>query len=207
MTETGQARNRRRPTKGDQREAAILATGRRLLDEKPLSAITIDELARGAGLSRSAFYFYFDSKDTVVYTLITNSLNDLGAILDEFADIKPPRTAIRHAVAKYLTRWVNDGPLLRAMVPSEGYYDRLDGPWRAMRDRISGTLGALIDAERSAGRAPAGPAGGDIAAALMAMMWRAGWELSLADPVPADLERTADTLTAVFVRTIWCAPQ
>src|SRR5215212_8486488 len=65
------ARGRRaaRPS-GDDRELAILATAERLLGERPLSAISVDDLARGAGISRPTFYFYFRSKDAVLLTLL-----------------------------------------------------------------------------------------------------------------------------------------
>ena len=62
-------RRRGRPSKGDLKEAAILDTAWHLLAEKPVTAITIEELAAGAGISRSSFYFYFDSRDAVVRAL------------------------------------------------------------------------------------------------------------------------------------------
>ena len=49
----------RRPVRpsGDDRELAILSTAERLLAERPRSAISVDDLARGAGISRPTFYF------------------------------------------------------------------------------------------------------------------------------------------------------
>src|SRR3954468_10110338 len=55
---------------GDDRELAILTTAERLLAERPLAAISVDDLARGAGISRPTFYFYFASKDAVLLTLL-----------------------------------------------------------------------------------------------------------------------------------------
>ena len=44
-------------------EADVRAALLRLLDEgKPFKDLTVDELARAAGLSRTAFYFYFPGK-------------------------------------------------------------------------------------------------------------------------------------------------
>lgn len=42
----------------DDREQAILATAERLLREKPLADFSVDDLAKGAGISRPTFYFY-----------------------------------------------------------------------------------------------------------------------------------------------------
>src|ERR1700758_3447679 len=68
---SGATRGRRssRPS-GDDREAAILATAERLLEQQGFSQISIDDLARGAGISRPTFYFYFPSKDAVLLTLL-----------------------------------------------------------------------------------------------------------------------------------------
>src|SRR5215203_2539546 len=55
---------------GDDRERAILETAEQLLEERPLSEISVDDLAKGAGISRPTFYFYFPSKDAVVLTII-----------------------------------------------------------------------------------------------------------------------------------------
>src|SRR5215213_9348461 len=55
---------------GDDRERAILDTAERLLEERPLAEISVDDLAKGAGISRPTFYFYFPSKDAVVLTII-----------------------------------------------------------------------------------------------------------------------------------------
>ena len=57
---TSSARARRRaPRKGDLTEQAILDTAERLLADRSLASIGIDELAAGAGISRPSFYFYF----------------------------------------------------------------------------------------------------------------------------------------------------
>src|ERR1700709_772995 len=46
---------------GDDRERAILSTAERLLEERPLGEISVEDLARGAGISRPPFYFYSPS--------------------------------------------------------------------------------------------------------------------------------------------------
>src|SRR5215212_1040595 len=67
----GKGRGRRGTrASGDDRERAILETAERLLEERPLSEISVDDLAKGAGISRPTFYFYFPSRDAVVLTII-----------------------------------------------------------------------------------------------------------------------------------------
>lgn len=55
---------------GDDREQAILAVAERLLAERPLGDFSVDELAKGAGISRPTFYFYFPSKNAVLLSLL-----------------------------------------------------------------------------------------------------------------------------------------
>src|ERR1700758_5495665 len=77
---SGATRGRRssRPS-GDDREAAILATAERLLEQQGFSQISIDDLARGAGISRPTFYFYFPSKDAVLLTLLDRVVDEANA--------------------------------------------------------------------------------------------------------------------------------
>src|ERR1700756_2731345 len=69
---TTRALRGRRATRpsGDDREQAILATAERLLEERGFAGISVDDLAKGAGLSRPTFYFYFKSKEDVLLSLL-----------------------------------------------------------------------------------------------------------------------------------------
>ena len=77
---SGAARGRRtsRPS-GDEREAAILRTAEQLLTQQGFSQISIDDLARGAGISRPTFYFYFPSKNAVLLTLLDRVVDEANA--------------------------------------------------------------------------------------------------------------------------------
>src|SRR5829696_9507198 len=68
---------------GDDRERAILETAEQLLEERPLSEISVDDLAKGAGISRPTFYFYFPSKDAVVLTIVERLVADAGGSREE----------------------------------------------------------------------------------------------------------------------------
>ncbi len=59
---------------GDERESAILNTLERMLDERPFGEISVDDLAKGAGLSRPTFYFYFPSKEAVLARLFARMI-------------------------------------------------------------------------------------------------------------------------------------
>ena len=77
------ARGRRatRPS-GDDRELAILETAERLLKDRSLAEISVDDLAKGAGISRPTFYFYFASKDAVLLTLWERVIREADTALE-----------------------------------------------------------------------------------------------------------------------------
>src|SRR6476469_7682810 len=87
---------------GDDRERAILETAERLLEERPLSEISVDDLAKGAGISRPTFYFYFPSKDAVVLTIIDRLVVATADSREEALKMLAagePRAGLRQALA------------------------------------------------------------------------------------------------------------
>src|SRR5579884_2028942 len=81
------SRGRRAPrANGDDRERAILETAERLLAERSLHDISVDDLARGAGISRPTFYFYFPSKEAVLLTLLDRVVNEADSALQALAE-------------------------------------------------------------------------------------------------------------------------
>jgi len=196
---------RRRPRKGDEKEAAIVQTAWRLLSQQSLSTITIDQLASGAGISRPTFYFYFDSREAVIRALAAQVAEELRQ------QAKPPpppggtaEEVIRQGVQSYLDRWRRQGPILRAMVPLYEADPKLREFWDTISEEFIGELAASIEAQRQAGRSkPAPPSSSNLAHALAAMMWRAGYELSLDRPWTKDSEAMVQTLTTIQLRAIF----
>lgn len=198
-------RRRRGPSKGDRKEAALLDSGWRLLAEKPLVAITIDEIAAGAGISRSSFYFYFDSREALIRTLADRTTVEIEqAALGPMQSGGPPRQVIEKSVTNLLARWRESGPLIRAMDILSEHDAELRDFWRAVAQSIVTEWAAAIDRERDAGRAlPGPPTALDLAWALTHMYWRAGQQASLEPASIVDDQRLVETLTAVTVRSIY----
>lgn len=197
---------RRRPRRGDEKEAAILRTAWQLLATQPVAAITIEQLATGAGISRPTFYFYFDSRDAVIRALAATAADQLtSAVTGQLtARDKPVPVAVRRAVEAYLDLWKQHGPVLRAMVPLYETDPALRAFWDDVAGRVTAELAAYIEDQRAAGRAlPGPPAAKDLAHALGAMLWRAGYELSLAASWTRSRKRLADTLTTIYLRAVF----
>ena len=149
---------RRAPSKGDRRERAILDTARTLLAHKPLADITIDELAAGAEISRSSFYFYFDSKLSVVVALLRELTGELNADAGPWLDgTEPDEPGLRRAVATLAAIWRTHGRLLTGVLAAAPTCAPI-GQWRAgLREAHIARLAARIERGRAAGLAPGGP--------------------------------------------------
>jgi AcrR family transcriptional regulator len=149
---------RRGPSKGDRRERAILETARALLARKPLADITIDELAAGAEISRSSFYFYFDSKLSVLVALLHGMAGELGRDAGPWLDgAGPDAAALREALIPLARLWREHGRMLAGALAAAPGCPPL-ARWREeLRSAHVDRLAARITRDRAAGLAPGGP--------------------------------------------------
>jgi AcrR family transcriptional regulator len=199
---TSASGRRRRPRKGDLREAAIIDAAWDLLLNKPLSAITIEDLARGAGISRSNFYFYFESKDAVMRTLATRVADEIRDATAPFLD--PSIDNIRHAITAYLNRWRDRRPAFRAMAALEETDPALRRFWQDITNELLDEFAAALERAQDAGTAlPPPPAAKDLVRVLYAMLWRTGYDFSLHPMTRTQERQLIDALTATFARTIF----
>src|SRR5688500_11138891 len=83
----------RKRTAADLEEAALA-----LFTEKGFDAVTIDDIAAAADVSRRTFFRYFASKEDVVLSDHPRRLDELQAALDLRPPEEPALTALRHAI-------------------------------------------------------------------------------------------------------------
>jgi AcrR family transcriptional regulator len=192
MPATRPARGRRapRPT-GDDREHAILATAERLLGERALRDISIDDLAKGAGISRPTFYFYFRSKDAVLLALLDRVVHEADAAATVVSDSElatdPPRFW-REVISAFYRTFRDHRPVTLAAAEARCTSDEVRELWSSVMATWTDRAAAAIESERARGAAPPGLPARDLAIALSTMNERsmhallAGDEPALAEP-------------------------
>jgi TetR/AcrR family transcriptional regulator, ethionamide resistance regulator len=198
------ARRASRPS-GDDREAAILATAERLLDERPFSDISVDDLARGAGISRPTFYFYFPSKDAVLFALFERVITEADSAFERHAENPPTDRyeAWRSGINVFFETFVQHKGVTRA-----AHEVRASNP--AVRELLAtfmtkwiDSTAATIEAERAAGTAPTTLPAHDLATALNLMNERALFA-SFAEEQPSIAKgQVLDTLVHIWVTSIY----
>ena len=111
----------------EQREArrrAILDAAAAMLDEMPVSDVSLNELSRRVGLAKSNVLRYFDSREGVLLELLDAFLQDwmaeVSAALSDGAD-EPRSVALRaERLAEILARTLADRQVLCDLVGAQG---------------------------------------------------------------------------------------
>ncbi len=201
---TGRGRRAARPS-GDDRELAILETASRLLDERPLHEISVDDLAKGAGISRPTFYFYFPSKDAVLMTLIERVIVEADSALDRQSDQAPSDRCDfwRTAINFFFEGFGAHKGVSRAGYEARATVSEAGEMWSRFMQKWIDNTARIIEAERARGEAPVTLPAQDLATALNLMNERV-LIAAFADERPAVPEgHVLDTLVHIWITTIY----
>nr|WP_042193343.1 TetR/AcrR family transcriptional regulator [Kibdelosporangium sp. MJ126-NF4]CEL20713.1 Transcriptional regulator, TetR family [Kibdelosporangium sp. MJ126-NF4]CTQ89626.1 Transcriptional regulator, TetR family [Kibdelosporangium sp. MJ126-NF4] len=196
----------RQPSKGDMTAQAILDTAERLLAKRSLREIGIDELTAGAGVSRSTFYFHFESREAVLYALSERVLREIyaGGIVWFRRSDETPGVAVRRALTETVALWRKHGPVLRASVRGRESDLRLAELWDQVARRFMRSTAVQIESERRAGLAiPGPPSAKTLARVLVLMNETICFHQSLAKKSAEWDADIVDTLAEIWLRTIY----
>lgn len=190
---------------GDERESAILATAERLLAQRPFAEISIDDLARGAGISRPTFYFYFPSKDAVLLTLLDRVTEEAdaaaGDVLDRLAE--DPRARWRELIGRFHETFGAHRAVVLACAQVRGTNAEVRRLWATVLERWVQAIATAVEAERHRGAAPDGLPARDLAIALNSMNERVWYATFAGDgPAVADSD-VVDVLLEVWLASIY----
>src|ERR671939_495555 len=112
----GSAGRRRAPTKGDRTEQALLDALERLLAEQPISRISVDRIARAAGLTRTAFYFHFASKEAALRRLVERAVAAIWEVPQSWLlGEGDPDEGLERGIAVTAQAWATHGAVFAAV--------------------------------------------------------------------------------------------
>ncbi len=170
-----------------------------------LSEISIDDLARGAGISRPTFYFYFASKDTVLLELLDRVVNQgqtaAGDVLDHLAD--DPRARWREAINAFYEAFRSHRAVTLACAQIRSTNAEIRQLWATVMEGWVGRTATAIEAERARGAAPAGLPARDLAIALNLMNERVLYATFSADGPAVAESNVVDVLLNIWLNSIY----
>jgi TetR/AcrR family transcriptional regulator, ethionamide resistance regulator len=125
-----------------------------LLREKPFKTLTIDEIARAAGLTRTAFYFYFKNKTEVLATALEEVSAELYVEADRWwSGGGDPQQQLREALDGITRVYAQHPDVMRVALELSGYDADVATLYRRLVARFVVASAEHIRGEQAAGRA------------------------------------------------------
>ena len=172
------------------------------LQESSFESINIADISRQAGVTRSAFYFYFENKATAVAALMEALYDEIFAVSRELTSLEgTPASRIGTMVSGLFEATRRHEHLFAAMLEARATSQAVREMWDADLLSFVEPLAEMIRAERKAGRAPDGPDPVALATMLLELNDRALERLVRGGSL--DPDREAEAVTTIWLRTIY----
>jgi AcrR family transcriptional regulator len=184
-------------------QAAVLAATEQLLAEGSSYAdLNVERIATAAGISRTAFYFYFADKRDLLMRLA----GDVTELLYRQADIwfsgegADPEDEIREALTRIAALYQEHGTLIRAIVEVSTYEEDIATFWRGLLNQFVEATARRIEREgRPLGSAKA------TAFALTWMVERTYYQ-QLVQEQPLPEAEVVEAIVGIYRNTVYGRP-
>lgn len=190
---------------GENREQAILATAERLLQERPLADFSVDDLAKGAGISRPTFYFYFRSKNAVLLSLLDQMNSKAQAALGALDVVSSgdPEAIWRARIESFFEVSGSHRAVAVAGAAAKGTNPEVRQLWSALMNKWISYTTIAIKAERGRGAAPDTIPVAELSVALNMLSERMMAATFTADDQAIPEDRVIDTLLHIWLASIY----
>ncbi|HEY9267411.1 MAG TPA: TetR/AcrR family transcriptional regulator [Mycobacterium sp.] len=106
-----------RRSRGDRQRDAIVVAVRELLQERSFADLSVSTISERAGVARSGFYFYFDSKYAVLAVIVADAMAQLAQLTHDFAPREPgesPSVFAKRMVGYAAAVYASNDPIMSA---------------------------------------------------------------------------------------------
>ncbi|HWJ82210.1 MAG TPA: TetR/AcrR family transcriptional regulator [Nocardioides sp.] len=197
--------DRRSVNRGDLRRTALLDAFDELLQEQSLEDVNVAEISRRAGVTRSAFYFYFESKAAAAMALMHELYDDASDATDLLVKAEgEPEPRIRAVITRLFDSVDRTPHTYRALLEARAASSGVRETWEAGRAEFAGMVAEMVERERVAGRATPGPDATGLAAVLLDLNDHALERHAVGAGPPR--EQHIDALTHIWIRAIYGDP-
>ncbi|ULE33263.1 TetR/AcrR family transcriptional regulator [Mycobacterium sp. IDR2000157661] len=147
---TAQPAPQARRSRGDRQRDAIVSAVRELLHERSFADLSVSTISERAGVARSGFYFYFDSKYAVLAVILADAGELLDSLTHHFALREPgesPRDFAKRMVGSAAAVYANDDPVLKACAVARNTDAQIREMMDDFYDGIIDKLIALLESD------------------------------------------------------------
>lgn len=183
--------------RGDRRRTALLESLDHHLRESSLDSINIADISRRAGVTRSAFYFYFENKASAVAALMEEFYDEAAAAAEALvgADGTPAQN-IEAMVRALFSTWESHQHLYRASLDARATSPTVRELWDSDRESFVPVVAGFIEAQR-----PGSADAAALASVLLELNDRMLERLALGGG--PDREALVSAVVTVWLRTIY----
>src|SRR3954453_660680 len=142
-----------RRSRGERQREAIIGAVRELLEVKAFSALSVSMISERAGVARSGFYFYFDSKYSVLAVILADASELLDSLTHHFAPREPgetPAAFAKRMVGSAATVYANDDPVLKACAVARNTDAQIREMMDDFYDSVMDKIVALLEQDADA---------------------------------------------------------
>lgn len=196
----GVGRRRGSGRKGDSREQSILDAAEELLASDGFDAMTVEAIARGAGISRGSLYFYFGSKQEVLTALVARTMTAIRSSHQASLDAdQAPRDVVVGAIEATEGLWREHGVVMQAAIDVGHSIPAVGAAWSETLERSVVTFGDVL-ARASTGTTD--PAEASSLARALCYMVERSFYWSYASSGPEHLHDVSLTCQKVWLATL-----
>src|SRR5215212_6657156 len=126
-----------RRRKREQARQDVLRGALRLSEERPFHDVTVEEIARAATISRSAFYTHFSDKHDLLLAALREVADELRRESEGWWESDgPPADRVRQAITGVVSIYAEHASLLRVATEVSTYDDEVRAFWVSVIDRF-----------------------------------------------------------------------
>ncbi len=185
----------------------VEATEALLADGATYADLTIEQISQRAGISRTAFYFYFHDKRELFMRVTEGAAAQLTAEADRWWTGEGDGAAeLADALAKIVDIYRVQAPLLRAIVEVTAVDAEIAHHWRTLMARFVAATRTRIEREQAAGNVDAALPAQGIAFGLCWMTERSAYENLVQHGNLAD-DALVDALLAIWLGAVYGRPR
>ncbi|MBB3037085.1 TetR/AcrR family transcriptional regulator [Hoyosella altamirensis] len=197
------AGDRRAPSRGDRQRALIIDAAVNLLGTVPIADLSVSQIAKRAGVTRPAFYFYFESKYAVVAAALEQVWREVEQAtqgLDSWEFSESPAGLSASMINNMVRVWRANSALLTACAQARSSDAQLAKMWTDFVDQLTARVTRFVVALRDTGQIE--PASDDVPALVKALI-AMPIAILLDEPGTIPTDRLIEAVKSVWYVSIW----
>ncbi len=180
---------------------------RDLLQETSFAELSVSTISNRAGVARSGFYFYFDSKYAVLAQILAEAAEELEELTQYFAPRQPdesPEQFAKRMVGSAAAVYTNNDPVVAACNAARHTDIEIRGILERQFETVLSQIVGVVDAEMRAGTAH--PISADIPTLVRTLAGTTSLTLT-GDPLlvgpDSDVDRRVRVLEQLWHLALW----